>query len=200
MAEGKIKKEEIIKEELLEKEIEEKEQKEEFFGEVVAISRVTRVTAGGKRFRFRILVVFGNKKGKVGVGVGKAPDIADAVAKATNKAKKNIIEVSIVNDTIPFKVEAKWRGAHVLLKPAGKGVGVIAGSILRTIFELAGIKNISGKIIASSNKINNAQATILALKRLKELKEHHYEFRKLKEKDQTKDEKKKSKGELRQGR
>jgi len=182
--------EKIIKEDLNETLIESSNSEENLYTEVAAISRVTRVTAGGKRFRFRVLVVCGNKNGKVGIGIGKAPDLTDAINKATNRAKKNLFEVPIVNDTIPFPVEAKWHGAHIYLKPSKKGAGVIAGSVLRAIFELGGIKNISGKMIASSNKINNAQATILALKKLKWIKEIKDEFRRIKTENQTKKEKK----------
>lgn len=182
--------EKIIQENLSKLETEQSSVVEELYTEVVAINRVTRVTAGGKRFRFRVLAVCGNKNGMVGIGVGKAPDLTDAINKATNKAKKNMFEVPIENDTIPFPVEAKWHGAHVYLKPSKKGSGVMAGSVLRAIFELAGIKNISGKIIASSNKINNAYATVLALKEIKKIKEIRDEFRRIKTQNQTKKEKK----------
>lgn len=145
-----------------------KEKKEEFESKLLDLARVTRVSAGGRRFRFRALIVVGNKEGKVGAGVAKGVDVAQAVEKATRLAKKNLIEVPIVKDTIPHQVYAKFGAAKVLLKPQRKGRGLVAGGTVRVICNLAGIRNISSKILGGTgNKLNNAQATIKALKNLK---------------------------------
>ena len=142
--------------------------KDEFDSKLLDLTRVMRMTAGGRRFRFRAGIVVGNKKGKVGFGVAKGADVAQAVEKATKKAKKNVILVKIKNETIPHLVEAKFGAAKVLLKPQRKGVGLAAGGTVRVVCDLAGIKNISSKIIGrTGNKINNAKATILALSKLK---------------------------------
>lgn len=143
---------------------------EDFEAKVIDIKRVARMTAGGRRFRFRAAVVLGDKKGRVGVGVGKALDVAQALQKAKNKAKKNLIEVPIVKETIPHEVKAKFRSARVLLKPQKKGRGLVAGGVVRLICQLAGIQNISSKLLSKTrNKINIAKATILALQKLKVL-------------------------------
>lgn len=142
--------------------------KSEFGSIVLDIRRVTRVVAGGKRFSFRATVVVGNRRGKVGVGVAKGLDVAQAVEKATRDAQKNVIEVSIVNDTIPYEVYAKYSSAKVLLKPASANWGIKAGGPVRAVCSLAGIKNITSKIIGrTTNKLTNARATIEALKKLK---------------------------------
>jgi small subunit ribosomal protein S5 len=144
------------------------EPEKELETEVLEIRRVTRVTAGGKQLRFRAVVVVGNKNGKVGIGVAKGKDVAQAVEKATKSARKKVIEVPIVNDTIPHEVYAKFGVAKVLLRPQRKGRGLVAGGTVRVICQLAGIKNISSKILgATRNKLNNAQATIKALKQLR---------------------------------
>lgn len=139
---------------------------DEFDSKVVAIDRVTRVMAGGKRMRFRATVVVGNKKGKVGSGVAKGLDVAAAVAKATTAARKNLITVPLRNGTIPHRVDAKYKAAILLLKPAPKGTGLRAGGALRIVLELAGVENVSGKILGSKNKLNNIRATIQALQEL----------------------------------
>ena len=142
--------------------------KEEFETKLLDLARVTRVAAGGKRFRFRALVAVGDRNGKVGVGIAKGKDTAQAIEKATRKAKKNLIEVPIINDTIPYQVEAKFGPARVLLRPQRRGRGLVAGGTVRVICDLAGIKNISSKILArTTNKLNNAKATIEALSKLK---------------------------------
>ncbi len=141
--------------------------RDDFESKLLDLARVTRMTAGGRRFRFRVVMIVGNKAGKVGVGVSKGSDVAQAVEKATRLAKKNLIEVPIVKDTILYQVEAKFGAAKVLLKPQRKGRGVIAGGTVRVICNLAGIKNISSKILGrTSNKLNNARATIKALQKL----------------------------------
>lgn len=152
---------------------EEKESKietktEEFESKLLDLARVTRVTAGGKHLRFRAVIITGNKNGRVGVGVAKGLDVAQAVEKATKVAKKNLIEVFMINETISHQVEAKFGSAKVLLKPQRKGRGLVAGGVVRLICILAGIKNISSKILSRTrNKLNNAKATIEALKKLK---------------------------------
>ncbi|MBU4351309.1 30S ribosomal protein S5 [Candidatus Parcubacteria bacterium] len=140
----------------------------EYDSKLLDLARVTRVTAGGKHMRFRSVVVVGNMKGKVGVGVSKGLDVQQSVQKATKLAKKNLIEVLIVNDTIPHEVHAKYGPARIMLKPQRQGRGLVAGGTVRTICLLAGIKNISSKQLGrTNNKLNNAQATIAALKKLK---------------------------------
>ncbi len=132
------------------------------------LSRVSHTRAGGKKLRFRAVIIVGNKKGKVGLGVASGLDVAQAIEKATFQAKKNLIEVPIVEGTIPHEVSAKFGPAKVLLKPQRKNRGLVAGGTVRVICQLAGIKDISSKILSkTSNKLNNARATILALKKLK---------------------------------
>lgn len=143
--------------------------KKELQTKVVEIKRVTRVVAGGKRMRFRALVVAGDRNGRVGIGLKKGVDVAEAIAKATAEAKKNLIEVPIVNQTIPHAVKIKYKAAQVLLKPAGQGVGIIAGGPVRAVVDLAGIRNISSKMLGSPNKVSNVRATYLALTRLKNI-------------------------------
>jgi small subunit ribosomal protein S5 len=149
---------------------EEKEKREEFESKLLDLARVAHTRAGGKKLRFRAVVVIGNKAGKVGVGVASGLDVAQAIEKATFQSKKNLIEVPIVEGSIPHEVQAKFGPAKVLLKPQRKGRGLVAGGTVRIICQLAGIKNISSKILGrTSNKLNNARATILALKRLKQV-------------------------------
>lgn len=144
------------------------EKKDEFDSKLLDLTRVMRMTAGGRRFRFRAGIVVGDKKGRIGFGVAKGADVAAAVEKATRVAKRNIVIVPIVNETIPHPIEAKFGAARIMLKPQSKGRGLVAGGTVRVICSLAGIKNISSKKLGhTSNKINNAKATILALKRLK---------------------------------
>jgi len=144
--------------------------KSEFDQKVLDIARVTRVTKGGKRFSFRTTIVIGDGKSRVGVGIGKGKDVAQSMQKATNKAKKNLINVVTLNGTIPYQVESKYNSAVVLLKPA-KG-GVKAGGPVRVVAKLAGIKALTGKLIRrTNNKINIAMATIDALKKIKAIKE-----------------------------
>lgn len=141
--------------------------KEEFEQRILDLARVTRVMKGGKRMSFRACVVIGDKKGRIAVALGKGADVTLAVNKAVNKAKKNIIEVPIYNDTIPHQINAKFGSAKILFKPAAKGRGVIAGGVARVILDLAGIKNISSKILGTNNKVTNAKCTVLALSQLK---------------------------------
>lgn len=142
--------------------------KEEFESKLLDLARVAHTRAGGRKIGFRAVIVTGNKQGKVGVGVAKGKDVALAVEKATRLAKKNLIEVPIIEDTIPHEVTAKFGPAEVLLRPQRKGRGLVAGGTVRIVCTLAGIKNISSKILGrTGNKINNAKATILALRKLK---------------------------------
>jgi len=142
------------------------EPEKEFEEKVVQIDRVTYVVAGGKRMRFRVLVVVGDRKGRVGVGVAKAAEIPDAVKKAVAQAKKRIIKVPLKNGTIPFEIRKKYGPAYILLKPASRGTGIIAGGPVRAVVELAGITDILSKMLGSENKINNVFATYYALKGL----------------------------------
>lgn len=130
---------------------------------VLHIDRVARVVKGGRRFRFRALVVVGDRKTRVGVGMAKGADVTSAVAKATDVAKKKMIDVKLHKGTLPHEVQAKVGGANILAKPASEGTGLIAGGVVRTIFEVAGIKNVLSKSLGSSNKANTAYATIAAL-------------------------------------
>lgn len=144
-------------------------EKSEYSQKVLDIRRVARVVAGGRRFSFRATVVVGNKNGKVGVGVAKGPDVTMAVEKAVYQAKKNFVAVLITkNGSIPYEVEAKYSAARVKLMPAKIGAGIIAGGSVRAIADLAGIQNMSSKILSRSpNKLNNAMAVIEALRKLK---------------------------------
>lgn len=141
--------------------------KEEFEQRILDLARVTRVMKGGKRMSFRACVAIGDKKGRIAVALGKGADVTLAVNKAVSKAKKNIIEVPIYNDTIPHQVESKFGSAKLIFKPASKGRGVIAGGVVRVIIDLAGIKNVTSKILGTNNKVNNAKCTILAFTKLK---------------------------------
>jgi len=150
------------------KSIEQKKKDDEFESSLLDLTRVVKVTGGGKQLRFRAVIVIGNKAGKVGIGVAKGKDVAQGVEKATRVAKKNIIEVPFTEDTIPHETIAKYGPAKVLLRPQTKGRGVVAGGVVRVICNLAGIKNISSKLLSRSrNKLNIARATIAALKQLK---------------------------------
>jgi len=140
---------------------------DEFEQKIVEIARVTRVMAGGKRMRFRACVAIGNKKGKVGIGLAKGADVTLAVTKAVNQAKKDLVTVPIVKQTIPHSIEQKFGAARVLLKPAAAGRGIIAGGVVRTIFELSGVNNISSKVLGTNNKVNNAKCVMAALKNLR---------------------------------
>lgn len=138
-------------------------EEKQFDERTLHIDRVARVVKGGRRFRFRALVVVGDRKHRVGVGSAKGADVTAAVTKATEVAKKNFIDVSLYKGTLPHEVEQKVSGAHILLKPASAGTGLIAGGVVRTILEVAGVKNALSKSLGSSNKTNIAYATIAAL-------------------------------------
>ena len=130
---------------------------------VINIDRVSRVVKGGRRFRFKALVVVGDRKNKVGVGVAKGQDVTAAIAKATNVAKKNLVTFALEGDTIPHEAEKKVTGAHVLLKPAAPGTGIIAGGVVRQIIGVTGVRNMLSKSLGSTNKVNIAYATVEAL-------------------------------------
>ncbi len=131
------------------------------------VARVTRVTKGGKRMRFRALTVIGNRKGRAGFGLAKGVDVAAASNKAVTQARKALLTVPLIDETIPHAVTAKFGAAVVLLKPAPKGAGIKAGGAVRSVLELAGVPNVVSKIMGSSNKINNVKATFAALKKLR---------------------------------
>jgi small subunit ribosomal protein S5 len=138
----------------------------------IEIARVTRVTKGGKRMRFRSLTVIGNRKGRVGFGLAKGTDVAGAIGKAASHARKSLLTVPIYKETIPHAIEAKFGSARVLLKPAPPGTGIKAGGAVRSVLELAGVPNVVSKILGSSNKVNNVKATFEALKQLRLPKDH----------------------------
>ena len=142
----------------------------EFDQKILDLARVTRVTKGGKHMRFRACVILGDKKGGVGYGIAKGADVSIAVNKASAKAKKTFVKVPLVDETISHEIWEKFGAARVMLKPAPKGTGIKAGGAMRVIFELAGVPNVVGKILGSNNKINNAKATISALKKLRDWK------------------------------
>lgn len=139
----------------------------EFTDKVVEIKRVSKKTKGGNQVSFTALVVTGDKKNRVGVGHGRAKSVADAIQKAINRARKSLIEVNIVNGTIPASVTLKFKGAIVLIRPGKQGSGLIAGGPVRSVVELAGIKDVVSKIIGSRNKSINVWATLKALEILK---------------------------------
>jgi small subunit ribosomal protein S5 len=139
------------------------ETEKQFDERVVHIDRVARVVKGGRRFRFRALVVVGDKKGRVGVASAKGADVTAAVAKAVDVAKKKLINIHLYKDTVPHEALSKVGGAQILIKPASPGTGLIAGGVVRTVLEVAGIKNALSKSLGSTNKTNTAYATLAAL-------------------------------------
>jgi len=138
-------------------------EEKQFDERTLHIDRVARVVKGGRRFRFRALVVVGDRKHKVGIGSAKGADVTAAVTKATEVAKKHFIDVSLYKGTLPHEAEAKVAGAHILIKPASAGTGLIAGGVVRSILEVAGVHNALSKSLGSTNKTNSAYATIAAL-------------------------------------
>lgn len=146
-------------------------ERSEFDQKVVEVKRVTRVVAGGKRMRFRALVVIGDRKGRVGIGLKKGADVSESVNKAVTQAKKNIISLPLFQGTIPHEVKVKYKSSVLLLKPAKTGTGVIAGGAVRSVMELAGVKNIVSKMLGSNNKVNNIKAVFAAFERMKSKEE-----------------------------
>lgn len=137
--------------------------RDEFEQKIVDLARVTRVMAGGKRMKFRACMIVGDKMGKVGVGIAKGADVSAAISKAVSQAKKHLVDVPIVNGTVPHEITIKQNSARLLIKPAKKGSGLKAGGVMRIVFELVGVKDAVGKIIGSNNKVNNSKALIKAL-------------------------------------
>ena len=143
---------------------------EKFEEKVVQINRVSKKTKGGNKIKFAALVVVGNRSGKVGLGLGKSEDVSSAISKAVTYAKKRMIDIPLVNDSIPYAIRVKKGAAEVLLKPAPAGTGIIAGGAVRSVVEVAGVRNISSKILGTENKANNVYATFEALTRLSKMK------------------------------
>jgi small subunit ribosomal protein S5 len=146
-------------------------ERSEFDQKTVEVKRVTRVVAGGKRMRFRALIVIGDHKGKVGMGLRKGADVSESVNKAVNAAKKNMITLPLVNETIPHEISVKYKSSKLMLKPARPGTGVIAGGAVRQVFDLAGVKNVVSKMLGSNNKVNNIKAVFEAFKKMKSKEE-----------------------------
>ncbi|MBI5151738.1 MAG: 30S ribosomal protein S5 [Candidatus Pacebacteria bacterium] len=141
----------------------------EFDEKVIQVNRVSKKTKGGNQMGFSILVVVGDKKGRVGVGLGKAKDVLSAIQKAVKKAKRRLLTVPMQGTTIPFAVNVKLGAAHIVLKPAPAGSGIIAGGPVRAVVDAAGIRDISSKIMGTSNQASNVYATLEALKKLRAL-------------------------------
>jgi small subunit ribosomal protein S5 len=143
------------------------QEEKQFDERTLHVDRVARVVKGGRRFRFRALVVVGDRKSKVGIGMSKGADVTAAVTKATDVAKKHMITVNLYKGTLPHEVTSKVSGAVILLKPASAGTGLIAGGVVRTILEVAGVSDVLSKSLGSTNKANTAYATIAALENAK---------------------------------
>lgn len=144
-----------------------KREPKEFEEEVIQIDRVTRVVKGGRKLRFRATVAIGNKKGKVGVGVGKSNEVQGAIQKAINKAKKDLTTITMDGSTIPHQVYLKLKSSKLLLMPAVPGTGLMAGGTIRKVLALAGVKDVMSKSFGTNNKLNNTKAAFAALKMLK---------------------------------
>jgi small subunit ribosomal protein S5 len=147
------------------------EKVQEFKEKVVYVGRVAKVVKGGRTFRFSVLVVVGDEKGRVGAGTGKASEVPEAIKKATEEAKRNLITVPLVNGTLPHEYTTSFGSSKVIIKPAVEGTGVIAGSAVRPVLELAGVKNVTAKTLGSRNNRNVVLATIQALKEMRTVEE-----------------------------
>src|SRR3989344_2390144 len=145
--------------------------KSEFAQKTLDLRRVARVMGGGRRFSFRVTLALGDKKGRVGIGIAKGQDVSLAMDKASRQARKNMVRINLDSGTIPHEVSCKFKSANIMLRPTKLGTGIIAGGAVRIVCDLAGIHNVSGKIISkSTNKINNALATVGALRKLEPAK------------------------------
>ena len=144
-------------------------EKKEIEEKLIKLNRVVKVVKGGRRFKFTALMAVGDRKGKIGIGYGKASEIPEAIRKGMEKAKKNMIKVNLKGETIPHEIKVKYSGAIVWMKPAAKGTGIIAGRAVRAVIELAGIKNILTKSHGSSNAINVVNASFNCLKNLMDI-------------------------------
>lgn len=142
-------------------------EKDSYEERVLNIKRVSKKTKGGNKIGFTALVVVGNKSGSVGAGLGKAVDVRSAISKGISLARKDLQDVPLKNSTIPHEVQTKYRGSMILIKPAPEGSGIIAGGVIRHVMELAGINDVSAKMLGSSNKLNNVKCTLVALNKLK---------------------------------
>ena len=143
------------------------EAKQELKEKVVNVSRVAKVVKGGRTFRFSVLVVVGDENGRVGVGTGKSAEVPEAIKKATDDAKKNLVKVSLVNGTLPHEYTTNFGSSKVILKPAPEGTGVIAGGAVRPVLELAGVKDVTAKTLGSRNSRNVVYATLKALQAMR---------------------------------
>lgn len=141
-------------------------EEKEFDQRIIEIARVTRVMAGGKRMRFRACVVIGDHKGRMGYGLGKGADVTLAVQKAATRARRDLVVVPIENETIPHELRVKYKAARLMIKPAPKGTGVMAGGAIRLALELSGIGNVVAKVYGSKNKVNNIGALFAAMRQL----------------------------------
>ena len=143
------------------------ENKQELKEKVVSVNRVAKVVKGGRTFRFSVLVVVGDENGRIGVGTGKSAEVPEAIKKATEDARKNLVKVSLVNGTLPHEFTTNFGSSKIILKPAVEGTGVIAGGAVRPVLELAGVKNVTAKTLGSRNSRNVVYATLKALKAMR---------------------------------
>ena len=153
------------------KKFEKQESNSEFEEKVLYINRCSKVVKGGRKFSFSALILVGDNKGRVGLGFAKANEVADAIRKGGEAAKKNVVEFELQGTSIPHEITVSWDGAKVLLKPAPEGTGVIAGSKVRTVLELGGVRDVVAKSVGSNNPINQAKATFKALRKLQNRKQ-----------------------------